>query len=154
MEDLTTNVTTPFQLSWSTFYNATLDVFTNSDGGFQEIYSAFSLHKKFSVIGSSAPHAPPPTCTSQPLPGGMDPPPVQDFVFSGEQPFPPDSTNMVWIWKLGHLVYGTQQTPQQQPAVLLDADKKVVYAFASVEYFTPESWPPTFFSPPSACKAA
>lgn len=141
-------------MSWSTFFNSTLDVLTNSDGGFQEIYSAFSLHKKYNVLGSSAPRAPAPTCTSEYLPGNMAPPPVQDFVFAGEQPFPPESTNMVWIWKLGSLVYGTQQTPQQQPAVLLDAEKQVVYGFANVEYFTASSWPPTFFSPPAACKAA
>ena len=137
VEDLTTNKSTPFHMSWSAYYNATLvswrapscadhktapatahpetptcktlnqtqDVISNADGGFQEIYSLFSLHEKLSVVGSRAPNAPPPACSSQPLAGGLAPPPVQDFVFAGEQPFPPESTNMVWIWKLGALVY-------------------------------------------------
>ena len=142
------------------------------------------------MVGSRAPNAPPPACSSQPLAGGLAPPPVQDFVFAGEQPFPPESTNMVWIWKLGALVYvripaaggargaqrgfgpshppsvsfsfsrappphaqGTQQTAQQQPAVLLDGEKKVVYGFADVQYYAPNTWPPTFFSPPAACGA-
>lgn len=230
VEDLTTNKSTPFHMSWSAYYNATLvswrapscadhktapatahpetptcktlnqtqDVIFNADGGFQEIYSLFSLHEKLSVVGSRAPNAPPPACSSQPLAGGLAPPPVQDFVFAGEQPFPPESTNMVWIWKLGALVYvraplraarraarkkegrsgppvppltpppllphplfrappsfaqGTQQTPQQQPAVLLDGEKKVVYGFADVQYMSPNTWPPTFFFPPAACSA-
>jgi hypothetical protein len=85
--------------------NQTQDVIFNADDGFQEIYSLFSLHEKVSVVGSRAPNAPPPVCSSQALAGGLAPPPVQDFVFAGEQPFPPESSNMVWIWKLGALVY-------------------------------------------------
>ena len=82
---------------------------------------------------------------------------MHEFVFGGEQPFPPDSTNMIWIWRQpndGPIVYGTQQNARQDPAVLLNGEAKIVYAFAQIEYFTPTSWPATYWDVPDVCRGA
>jgi hypothetical protein len=147
-EDLTTNKTEGWQMSWSASQNCTLNDFRVSSSAV-DILNVFSFHTAFTVV--TAPPAPE-KCTAAPLPGNMDPPRVQDFVFQGQQPFPPDSNNMVWIWKGGDLIYGTQQTEKQEPAVLLDGATKIVYGFANVQYFTPESWPATYWQLPPSCR--
>ena len=143
-EDLQTNKTEGWQMSWSGSQNSTLNDFRTSTAAL-DIYNKFSSHLAYTVVTPGG------ACTHAPLAGGMNPPPVQDFVFQGEQPFPPDSKNMVWIWKGGNFIYGTQQTSRQEPSLLLDGEQKVVFGFANVQYFTPESWPATYWQLPSSC---
>jgi len=150
-ENLTTNETMSFQMSWSTSYNCTLNELSNQDGGWMNLYNLFSAHLTYTVIGG--PTVPQPVCSQAPLAGALDPPPVSEFAYQGSQEFPPGSGRFVWLWRGGNLIFGTQQTAEQLPALLLDGDAHVVYAFSNVQLFAPNSWPHTFFTPPSQCAA-
>jgi hypothetical protein len=145
-EDLVTNETQSFLMSYSWSSNASLTDFRGPQASFLDTYSLFSLQAEFRVSSGTGPK---PVCEALPLSGSLTQPPVAGLVYGGTQDF---LGQQIWLWTdHATLVYGTAQTEAQLPVVIMDAVSKKVFAFTQFELVN--QGPAAYWEEPGACSA-
>ena len=111
------------------------------------VYAQLQLYREHLAATLAGP-APGNRCDEAYLPGSLEVPDVQDFVFSGEGTF---LDRPVWLWERAPVAYATEQTAQQMPVALLNGETHIVTAWGPITIYTNDSWPSETWEKPAAC---